>query len=140
MLLEVFDTARSRLLKALLSAGLLAGTLAAEAEWQPYGSTALGGERYYLDPSTIQPTSVGFAAVVLSNYPVPIKESFGTFQSVRSEVEMDCKNHQLRDIGIQFYRQPMGKGRLIFQAMGTGGFQSWPPGSLNEILHELICK
>ena len=140
MLLAVFDTARSRLLKALLSAGLLTGTLAAEAEWQPYGSTALGGERYYLDPSTIQPTSVGFAAVVLSNYPVPIKESFGTFQSVRSEVEMDCKNHQLRDISIQFYRQPMGKGRLIFQAMGTGGFQSWPPGSLNEILHELICK
>jgi hypothetical protein len=128
------------LLKALLSAGLLTGTLAVEAEWQPYGSTVVGGERYYLDPSTIQPTSIGFAAVVLSNYPVPIKESFGTFQSVRSEVEMDCKNHQLRDIGIQFYRQPMGKGRLIFQAMGTGGFQSWPPGSLNEILHELICK
>lgn len=116
MLLAVFDTARSRLLKALLSAGLLTGTLAVEAEWQPYGSTVVGGERYYLDPSTIQPSSVG------------------------SEVEMDCKNHQLRDIGIQFYRQPMGKGRLIFQAMGTGGFQSWPPGSLNEILRELICK
>lgn len=84
MLLAVFDTARSRLLKALISAGLLTGTLAAEAEWQPYGSTEVVDERYYLDPSTIQPTSVGFATVVLSNYPVPIRESFGTFQSVRS--------------------------------------------------------
>jgi hypothetical protein len=73
----------------------------------------VGGERFYLDPATIQPTSVGFAVVVLSNYPVPIKESFGDFQSVRSEVELDCINHHLRDIGIQFYRQSLGKGKRV---------------------------
>jgi hypothetical protein len=84
-----------------------------KAEWQPYGSSAVGGERFYLDPATIQPTSVGFAVVVLSNYPEPIKESFGAFQSVRSEVELDCKNHHLRDIGIQFHRQSLGKGKRV---------------------------
>ena len=87
MLLTVFDRLGSRSLRALLIAGLLAGDMAVKAEWQPYGSSAVGGERYYLYPATIQPTSVGFAVVVLSNYPVSIKESFGTFQSVRSEVE-----------------------------------------------------
>ena len=99
----------------------------------------MGGGRYFLDPATIKPTLVGFTLVVLSNYPVPIKESFGTFQSVRSNIEMDCENHQLRDIAIRFYRKPIAKGKVVFKEMGSGTFQSWLEGSLNEILHEVIC-
>lgn len=96
------------------------------------------GERYYLDPATIKPTAVGFTVVVLSTYPVPIKESFGTSQSVKSDIEMDCD--QLRDIAIQFHRQAMGKGTVVFQQAGSGSFQSWPAGCLNEILHEVLCQ
>lgn len=114
--------------------------MAAHAQWQPYGAAAVGGERYYLDPATIKPTTVGFTVVVLSTYPVPIKESFGTFQSVKSDIEMDCDKHQLRDIAIQFHRQSMGKGKVVFQQAGSGSFQSWPAGSLNEILHEVLCQ
>ena len=131
-----FHSARLRLLNIAL---LLTSSTAVQAEWQPYASAEVGGERYYLDPATIQPTSVGFSLVVLSSYPVPIKESFGTFQSVRSEIEMDCTNHQLRDIAIRFHRKPMAKGKVVFQEMGSGTFQSWPEGSLNEILHEVVC-
>ena len=131
-----FHSARLRLLNIAL---LLTSSLAVQAEWQPYASAEVGGERYYLDPATIQSTPVGFTAVVLSSYPVPIKESFGTFQSVRSEIEMDCTNHQLRDIAIRFYRKPMAKGKVVFQQLGSGTFQSWPEGSLNEILHEVLC-
>ena len=119
---------------------LLSGVMAAHAEWQPYGAAAVGGERYYLDPATIKPTAVGFTVVVLSTYPVPIKESFGTFQSVKSDIEMDCGKHQLRDIALQFHRRSMGKGKVVFQQMGTDSFQSWPAGSLNEILHEVLCQ
>jgi hypothetical protein len=119
---------------------LLVVTAAVHAEWQPYGAAAVGGERYYLDPATIKPTPVGFTVTVLSNYPVPIKESFGTFQSVKSAVELDCGKQQLRDIDIQFHRQPMGKGKVVFQQMGTGEFSSWPVGSLNERLHEALCQ
>ena len=119
---------------------LLTSSLAVQAEWQPYARAEVGGESYYLDPATILPTSVGFSLVVLSSYPVPIKESFGTFQSVRSEIEMDCTNHQLRDIAIRFHRKPMAKGKVVFQEMGSGTFQAWPEGSLNEILHEVICQ
>jgi hypothetical protein len=119
---------------------LLVVTAAVHAEWQPYGAAAVGGERYYLDPATIKPTPVGFTATVLSTYPVPIKESFGTFQSVKSDIEMDCGKHQLRDIAIQFHRQSMGKGKVVFQQLGSGSFQSWPAGSLNEILHEVLCQ
>ena len=132
-----FHSARRRLLTSTL---LLTGSLAVQAEWQPYATAEVGGERYYLDPATLQPTPVGFTAVVLSSYPVPIKESFGTFQSVRSEIEMDCTHHQLRDIAIRFHRKPMAKGKVVFQEMGSGTFQSWPEGSLNEILHEVICQ
>ena len=131
-----FHSARRRLLTSTL---LLTGSLAVQAEWQPYATSEVGGERYYLDPATLQPTPVGFTVVVLSSYPVPIKESFGTFQSVRSEIEMDCTNHQLRDIAIRFHRKPMAKGKVVFQEMGSGTFQSWPEGSLNEILHEVVC-
>ena len=132
-----FHSARRRLLTSTL---LLTGSLAAQAGWQPYAMAEVGGERYYLDPATLQSTPVGFTAVVLSSYPVPIKESFGTFQSVRAEIEMDCTHHQLRDIAIRFHRKPMGKGKVVFQEMGSGTFQSWPEGSLNEILHEVICQ
>ena len=127
-------------LRTLSTLLLLTSSLAVQAEWQPYASAEVGGERYYLDPATLQPTPVGFTAVVLSSYPVPIKESFGTFQSVRSEIEMDCTNHQLRDIAIRFHMKPMAKGKVVFQEMGSGTFQSWPEGSLNEILHQVICQ
>ena len=53
---------------------------------------------------------------------------------------MDCGKHQLRDIALQFHRQSMGKGKVVFQQMGTDSFQSWPAGSLNEILHEVLCQ
>jgi hypothetical protein len=129
----------SATLRLLASSVLLTGSLAVHAEWQPYASAEVGGERYFLDPATIKPTPVGFTLAVLSNYPVPIKESFGTFQSVRSDIEMDCENHQLRDISMKFFRKPMGKGKVVFQEMGTGNFQSWPEGSLNEMLHEVVC-
>jgi hypothetical protein len=119
---------------------LLVVTAAVDAEWQPYGAAAVGGERYYLDPASIKPTAVGFTVVVLSTYPVPIKESFGTFQSVKSDIEMDCGKHQLRDIDIRFHRQSMGKGRVVFEQMGSGSYQSWPAGSLIEILHEVLCQ
>jgi hypothetical protein len=66
-------------------------------------------------------------------------ESYGTFQSVRSNIEMDCEDHQLRDISMKFFRKPMGKGKVVFQEMGTGNFQSWPDGSLNAMLHEVVC-
>ena len=114
--------------------------MAVQAEWRPYANAEVGGERYYLDPATIKPTPVGFTLAVLSNYPVPIKESFGTFQSVRSDIELDCANHQLRDISMKFFRKPMGKGKVVYQEMGTGRFQSWPEGSLNERLHERVCQ
>ena len=130
---------QAAILKSIVSSLLLTGSLAVQAEWQPYATAEVGGERYYLDPATLQPTPVGFTVVVLSSYPVPIKESFGTFQSVRSEIEMDCTNHQLRDIAIRFHRKPMAKGKVVFQEMGSGTFQSWPEGSLNEILHEVVC-
>ena len=130
---------QAAILKSIVSSLLLTGSLAVQAEWQPYATAEVGGERYYLDPATLQPTPVGFTVVVLSSYPVPIKESFGTFQSVRSEIEMDCTHHQLRDIAIRFYRKPMAKGKVVFQELGSGTFQSWPEGSLNEILHEVIC-
>ncbi len=132
-----FHSARLRLLTITL---LLTGSLAVQAEWQPYATAEVGGERYYLDPATLQPTPVGFTLVVLSNYPVPIKESFGTFQSVRSEIEMDCTHHQLRDMAIRFHRKPMAKGKVVFQDTGSGTFQSWPAGSLNEILHKEVCQ
>jgi hypothetical protein len=77
-------------LRTLSTLLLLTSSLAVQAGWQPYATAEVGGERYYLDPARIQSTPVGFTAVVLSSYPVPIKESFGTFQSVRSEIEMDC--------------------------------------------------
>ena len=137
--IEVRQRFQSAIRRLLTSTLLLTGSLAVQAEWQPYATAEVGGERYYLDPATLQPTPVGFTAVVLSSYPVPIKESFGTFQSVRSEIEMDCTHHQLRDIAIRFHRKPMAKGKVVFQELGSGTFQSWPEGSLNEILHEVIC-
>ena len=138
--IEVRQRFQSAIRRLLTSTLLLTGSLAAQAEWQPYATAEVGGERYYLDPATLQSTPVGFTAVVLSSYPVPIKESFGTFQSVRSEIEMDCAHHQLRDIAIRFHRKPMGKGKVVLQELDSGTFQSWPEGSLNEILHEVICQ
>jgi hypothetical protein len=124
-------TASLRTLSTLL---LLTGSLAIQAGWQPYATAKVGGERYYLDPATIRSTPVGFTLVVLSNYPVPIKESFGTFQSVWSKIEMDCTHLQLRDMAIRFHRKPMAKGKVVLQDTGSGTFQSWPDGSLNEIV------
>ena len=57
------QAARLRLLTSTL---LLTGSLAVQAEWQPYATAEVGGDRYYLDPATLQPTPVGFAVVVLS--------------------------------------------------------------------------
>jgi hypothetical protein len=97
-----------------------------------------------LGSATIKPKPVGFTVTVLGNYPVPIpvpiKESFGTFQTVKPAVEVYCEKQQLRDIDIQFYRQPMVKGKVVFQQMGSGEFSLWPFGSLNERLHEALCQ
>lgn len=107
-------------LSILASSLFLTGSLDVYAEWQPYASAAVNGERHFLDPARIKPTPVGF---VLSNYPVPIKNSFGTFQSVGLDIEMDCENHQLRDISMKFLQTPMGKGK--------GSFKKWAPAIFN---------
>jgi len=125
---------------ALGTVMLLLTSLSAHAEWQAYASTEVGGQTYYLNPTTIKPSPIGITVEVLSNYPVPIKESFATFQSIQSAVEMDCVNNQLRDIDMRFHPKPMGQGKVAYQEMGSGEFQSWPPGSVNERLHDILCQ
>jgi hypothetical protein len=117
---EVRQPIHPATLSILASSLFLTGSLDVYAEWQPYASAAVNGERHFLDPARIKPTPVGF---VLSNYPVPIKNSFGTFQSVGLDIEMDCENHQLRDISMKFLRTPMGKGK--------GSFKKWAPAIFN---------
>lgn len=53
---------------------------------------------------------------------------------------MDCGNQLLRDIDIRFYPRPMAKGKALYQVLGDGVFQAWPAGSLNEILHTVLCR
>ncbi len=44
------------------------------------------------------------------------------------------------NMAIRFHRKPMAKGKVVFQDTGSGTFQSWPAGSLNEILHKVVCQ
>ena len=62
------------------------------AAWVPYGETELVGNIYYIDPDTLRKSEAGYIFNILSNYSVPIRESFATFQSVQSQVELDCRN------------------------------------------------
>jgi hypothetical protein len=109
MLLAFFDMARGRLLKALLCVRLLIATTAVQAECQPYAYIEVGGEGYYPDPATIQPNWIGFALVVLRNFTVPIRESFGTFQSIISGIELDCKTISCEILAFSFTDNPWVK-------------------------------
>ncbi len=110
------------------------------AAWVPYGETELVGNIYYIDPDTLRKSEAGYIFNILSNYSVPIRESFATFQSVQSQVELDCRHRQLREIFINFHQQPMGKGRVVHTERGQGNFIAWPPGSVNELLYSVVCQ
>jgi hypothetical protein len=112
----------------------------AHAAWVPYGEAEMLGNVYYLDPESIRKSDAGFIVNILSTYPAPIRESFATFQSVQSQVEMDCHNKQLREVFMNFHKQAMGRGRVVHTERGQGDFNTWPPGSLNAILHEVVCE
>lgn len=125
-----------RWLVVMITTALFYGT--ASGEWVRVGGT----HKYdgYVDMATIGQTDKTVALWTLRDFTVTRQVARGSYRSVKTKKQYDCRNSRSRLLFSKYYAEQMGKGRLVHQGKATKQWAKVAPGSDGEAEWKVACR
>jgi hypothetical protein len=115
---------------------LFCGT--AVAEWVRVGGT----HKYdgYVDMASIGQTDQNVTLWTLRDFAVTRQVARGSYRSVKTKKQYDCRNNRSRLLFVKYYAEQMGKGRLVYQGKATKQRAKVASGSDGEAEWKVACR
>ena len=112
------------------------------AEWVELGRVEAGAGSFttHLDPTTVRKTAEGRRVWAMDNHDQSQTESFGSFQSTKDLLEIDCAGERMKALQGMYYSGPKGSGKVVSQYDNPGKWQVVSPGSLGEARLKAVCS
>ncbi|MDP3089082.1 MAG: hypothetical protein Q8N04_00235 [Nitrospira sp.] len=125
-----------RWLVVMITTALFYGT--ASAEWVRVGGT----HKYdgYVDMATIGQRDKTVTLWTLRDFTVTRQVVRGSYRSVKTKKQYDCRNNRSRLLFSKYYAEQMGKGRLVYQGKGTKRWAKVAPGSDGDAEWRVACQ
>lgn len=124
----------------LLTPLLLLSSGSAYAEWVSIGSSeGAGGTAVYVDPDTIRRKGDLVKMWTMFDFKaVQIAENFA-YLSYRMQKQFDCSNEQVQPLMAAYFSGNMETANVVFAKTGEGMWQPVAPGSVGQVLWDLVC-
>jgi len=106
-------------------------------EWFKYESNRRNGITYYIDTDEIIINENYIFAWDLLNLDKSLKSGVISFKGYK---EYDCNNFRYKELKLQTYTQPMGKGNIHEKIPIIEGWLYAEPNTIFEALIEQVCS
>jgi hypothetical protein len=129
-------------MRKLLPLLLLMLCMTSSAEWVRVGGAHPLKFEQYIDPDNVKqsgPMAIMRQVWEMKNYPEPAKDSGA---SIKTLVEYNCQNRQLRVLKEFLFTEPWAKGKEISPPatdQAAGGWTQITPGSSGEAIIDIVC-
>ena len=129
---------KTKLVKLAAALALLStASFGAMAEWTEIGNNDL--LTVYADFNTIRRSGHMVKMWSLVDQMSPTTGTSGTYLSMRSRDEYDCKDERKRQLDISAHTESMGRGSVLYVDSTAGQWRSVAPGSIGEIYLKAAC-
>ena len=129
-------------MQKLLPLILLPLCITSSAEWVRVRPAHPHKGEQYIDPDQVKqsgPMAIMRQVWEMKNYPEPAK---GDTASVKTLVEYNCQNRQLRVLKELLFTEPWAKGKETSPPateQAAGGWTPITPGSSGEAIIDIVC-
>lgn len=123
-------------MKYLLALAMLIAS-PAWADWVEVGE--IGGNKSYIDPSTIRIDGNFRKVWTMDNYPMSRSVNGVNVWSLRSRFEYDCKEERLRLLSVSSFSKPYATGESLNQYDSPTEWRDIPPNTIGTVIFNRVC-
>lgn len=129
---------KPRLLIAVALAAISSYSL---ADWKYVGTSGDNQTEIYADPLSIKNTGNNRRQMsALFDFKATKNQGSTSYKSIKSRLEFDCANHQLKAINTMAYSGNMEGGYLVANESPTENWRGFPQGSPYYYLFAIACN
>lgn len=126
-------------MKKIFATTLLLFSVNSFAEWTLF--TGSDGVDVYLDISTLKKVEKNLRVWTLYSFSSPktLKVADKVHQSIMSYQEVDCVQEKSRNLALQFFKEKMGEGGVVYSTNDAGEWSYHAPNSIGHLMIKVVC-